>query len=78
VIIGNVSPSAINRGETISTLKFLADAKCIRNKPRLNRETQGDVATLQKEILQLREEIASLQGHEGDHLMDELRKQCQR
>lgn len=60
MIIANVSPSPVCAAETVSTLKFVARAKCIRNKATINLDYRGDVALLQKEIVRLNVELDNL------------------
>jgi len=54
MIIANVSPCRMCAQETLSTLQFASRAKHIRNKAVINQDTNGDVATLQREVLRLR------------------------
>ncbi len=37
-LIINISPSAVNSSETVSSLRFGARAKMIKNKPKINKE----------------------------------------
>ncbi len=60
MIIANVSPSPLCAAETVSTLKFVARAKCIRNRATINLDYRGDVAMLQKEIVRLNIEVDNL------------------
>jgi kinesin family protein 15 len=46
-IIANVSPAEINFGETLSTLKFAARAKFIKNKAVVNEDSSGSLGALQ-------------------------------
>ena len=43
VIIANVSPSCINYGESLSTLKFAQRAKLIKNKAIINEDSSGTI-----------------------------------
>jgi kinesin family protein 5 len=54
-LIITCSPSVYNESETLSTLRFGARAKCIKNKPRINREFT--VAELKIMLIRCREEI---------------------
>lgn len=60
-LIANVSPSAACAHETLSTLQFAAGAKSIRNRARVNTDTQGDDRALKAEVERLRAELASAQ-----------------
>ncbi|XP_077975234.1 uncharacterized protein LOC120332826 [Styela clava] len=53
-IIVNVHPNAQFFGETTSTLQFAARAKQIKNRARVNENTQGDYTQLQTEIERLK------------------------
>ena len=80
MIIANVSPSAINSGETLSTLQFAKRAKFIRNRPEQNQETTGQVSALQRELARLTAELRSNRKGNSDSLSaenDALRKQLQ-
>lgn len=54
-LIITCSPSVYNDSETLSTLRFGARAKCIKNKPRINREFT--IAELKVMLIRCREEI---------------------
>lgn len=43
VIIANISPSGVNYGETLSTLKFAQRAKLIKNKAIINEDSSGTI-----------------------------------
>jgi hypothetical protein len=59
ILIANVSPSAACAHETLSTLQFADGAKCIRNRARVNTDTQGDDRSLRAEVERLRSELAA-------------------
>ncbi|CAK9869214.1 unnamed protein product [Sphagnum jensenii] len=59
-VIATVSPSNSNAAETLSTLKFAQRAKFIRNNAVINEDASGDIAALQREIQQLKEEVSRL------------------
>lgn len=63
MIIGNVSPSFLCANETLSTLGFVARAKCIRNKAHINLDYRGDVAMLQREIIRLNKELEDIMAN---------------
>ena len=65
MIIANVSPSATCAAETVSTLNWVSQAKCIRNKATINLNYRGDVAMLQKEIVRLNTELDHLRRSGG-------------
>ena len=54
-LIITCSPSVYNESETLSTLRFGARAKCIKNKPRINREFT--IAELKIMLIRCREEM---------------------
>lgn len=58
-IIANVSPAEVNIAETLSTLKFAARAKFIKNNAQINEDTSGSVAVLMEEIRRLKEQLRS-------------------
>jgi len=58
VIIANISPSSVNYGETLSTLKFAQRAKLIRNKAVINEDSSGTIQLLRKEINRLKMALA--------------------
>ena len=57
-IIANVSPSVAAYGETLSTLKFAARAKQIKNKAVVNEDTSGTISILKYEIKKLKDQLA--------------------
>lgn len=61
ILIANVSPSAACAHETLSTLQFADGAKCIRNRARVNTDTQGDDRALRAEVERLRSELTAIQ-----------------
>jgi kinesin family protein 15 len=63
MIIGNVSPSLLCSHETLSTLHFVARAKCIRNRAHINLDYRGDVAVLQREIVRLNKELDDMRAN---------------
>lgn len=56
-LVANVSPSNLCAHETLSTLQFADRAKCIRNRAKVNTDTEGTEAALQSEVERLREEL---------------------
>lgn len=60
LMIANISPCSVSGLETLSTLQFMSRAKCIRNRAKINLDSQGDVAELQREILRLNTELDNL------------------
>jgi kinesin family protein 15 len=61
-IIANVSPAEINFAETLSTLKFAARAKFIKNKAMVNEDSTGSLSSLQEENRRLKEQLRQLAG----------------
>jgi kinesin family member 15 len=61
MLVANVSPSVACAHETLSTLQFAERAKCIRNRAKVNTDTQGDHRALQAEVERLQAELGSLQ-----------------
>ena len=57
VIIANISPSAINVGETLSTLEFAKRAKQIKNKAIVNEDSSGTILVLKTEIKRLKRDM---------------------
>jgi kinesin family protein 15 len=53
VLIGNISPSIINMGETLSTLEFAKRAKKIQNRAVVNEDSTSVVEHLRREITKL-------------------------
>ena len=58
-VIATVSPSDDCSNESLSTLKFAARAKLIRNNAVINEDTLGSIATLQSEISSLKKQLAA-------------------
>merc|ERR1712194_326089 len=56
-IIANISPASVSFSETLSTLKFAARAKMIKNNASVNEEASGNIESLKKEINRLKEEL---------------------
>eukprot|EP01117_Protostelium_nocturnum_P016192 TRINITY_DN6359_c0_g1_i2.p1 TRINITY_DN6359_c0_g1~~TRINITY_DN6359_c0_g1_i2.p1 ORF type:complete len:1305 (+),score=532.06 TRINITY_DN6359_c0_g1_i2:120-4034(+) len=56
-IIANVSPSDVQYGETLSTLKFAQRAKMVQNQVFVNEDTSGSVVQLQSQVAQLKKEL---------------------
>jgi hypothetical protein len=56
-LVANVSPSNLCSHETLSTLQFAERAKCIRNRAKVNTDTEGTETALQAEVERLREEL---------------------
>lgn len=61
VMIANISPSIVNVGETLSTLKFAQRAKLIRNKAVINEDSSGTILLLKQEIKRLKKDLAQSQ-----------------
>lgn len=61
ILIANVSPSAACAHETLSTLQFADGAKNIRNRARVNTDTQGDDRALRAEVERLQAELKAVQ-----------------
>jgi hypothetical protein len=57
VIIANISPSAINIGETLSTLEFAKRAKQIKNRAVVNEDSSGTILVLKTEIKRLKKDL---------------------
>lgn len=53
-----MSPAELCLAETLSTLKFAQRAKAIRNSAVLNEEASGSIEALQREITQLKAQLA--------------------
>lgn len=60
-IIANVSPEVAAFGETLSTLKFAARAKLVKNRAVVNEDTSGDTDLLREEIRKLKQGAPCLQ-----------------
>ena len=60
-IIATVSPVLANFGETLSTLRFTARAKKIKNKVKVNEVMDKDsmITKYKNEILELKEQLAN-------------------
>lgn len=66
LMIANIGPASYNYDETIVTLNYASRAKCIRNKPRLNENSQGSLLReLQAEISYLRAQLAARVTSQG-------------
>ncbi|XP_070574657.1 kinesin-like protein KIF15 [Ptychodera flava] len=61
-IIACVHPGIRCFGETLSTLHFANRAKMIKNKAKINEDTQGNIVHLQAEIKRLRDELNKFQS----------------
>ena len=54
MIIANISPASASCHETLSTLQFVSRAKQIRNKAKVNEDTQAvDMEALKREVQRL-------------------------
>jgi hypothetical protein len=64
VMLACVSPAECNLEETLNTLRFASRASSIVNSARVNHSVgdNADTAALLKEVLQLREQVSSLQA----------------
>ena len=63
VMIACVSPADINLEETLSTLRYAARARAIRNKPVVNRDpAAAAIAHLRQQLAAARAEILVLKG----------------
>ncbi|CAG9466816.1 unnamed protein product [Pedinophyceae sp. YPF-701] len=58
VMIACVSPASCNLGETLSTLRFAASAKCVRTRAVVNEDAAGDARALRAEVARLRQQMA--------------------
>ena len=58
VLLATVSPTASNAFETLSTLRFADNVKRIKNKSAINVDTNGDMESLRKEVMRLRDELS--------------------
>jgi hypothetical protein len=56
-IVANISPSSVSFSETLSTLKFAARAKMIKNRASVNEEASGNIESLKTEISRLKVEL---------------------
>ena len=56
-VVANVSPAEANLQETLSTLKFAARAKFIKNNAQVNEDTSASVGVLLEEIKRLKEQL---------------------
>ncbi|KAL8129153.1 hypothetical protein V2J09_018308 [Rumex salicifolius] len=56
-VICNISPSYGNMGETLSTVRFAQQVRCVKNFPVINEITEDDVNDLSDQIRQLKEEL---------------------
>jgi kinesin family protein 3/17 len=63
VMISNICPSGTHYEETLSTLRFSARAKRIKNKPRINEDPKdAQIRGFQEEIDRLRKQLACVTG----------------
>ncbi len=62
VLLATISPAMANTSETLSTLRFADNVKRIRNKAVVNQAVEGDVDSLKREVLRLREELSRAQA----------------
>ena len=53
-IIANISPSVLNYGETLSTLRFAERAKFVKNQAVINEDSIGTILELKEEVKKLR------------------------
>lgn len=68
MLVANVSPSTACAHETLSTLQFAERTKCIRNRAKVNTDTQGERRALQAEVERLQAELSSLQVGIPSHM----------
>ena len=61
-MIAAVSAASTSFTETLSTLKFAQRAKMIKNKAKVNEESNGNVEVLKKEIQRLKQELLAANG----------------
>ena len=62
VMIAAVSPASYNYEESLSTLRFAARAKAIKNKPRVNEDPKDALLKkYEQEIVELREMLSAFQ-----------------
>eukprot|EP01135_Chromosphaera_perkinsii_P007529 Nk52_evm13s913 gene=Nk52_evmTU13s913 len=59
-IIANVTPSTSYFGETLSTLKFVQNAKLIKNNVVINEDYEVNVQAMQAQIVKLKEELRKM------------------
>jgi translation initiation factor IF-2 len=57
MLIANVSQSVRHEHETMSTLRFAQDAKCMRNHAHVNTDTQGSAQALKAELARLKADL---------------------
>jgi kinesin family protein 15 len=58
-MVANIGPAAKSFGETLSTLQFAKRAKMIKNSAKINEDVSGNVAALQRQIRELKLQLAS-------------------
>lgn len=83
LMIACVSPSDVDAEETLSTLRYAARARCIKNKPVVNedpkdallRQYQIELQRLRK-LLESSESSRDSSGFDGDE-MEKLRRECE-
>ncbi|CAN6176369.1 unnamed protein product [Urochloa humidicola] len=64
-IVANVSPSICSSSETLSTLKFAQRAKLIQNNAKVNEDASGDIMALQRQIEELKDQLACLKKQQN-------------
>lgn len=58
VLLATISPASLNAFETLSTLRFADNVKRIKNKSVIHQDADGDVESLRREVIRLRQELA--------------------
>ncbi|XP_073505051.1 uncharacterized protein [Phyllobates terribilis] len=73
IMLATISPASINYQETLSTLKYADNAKCIVNKPRVNEDLNArTIAELAKEVKALREQLQQAESKHKEDLQARL------
>ncbi|XP_073416580.1 interferon-induced very large GTPase 1-like [Dendrobates tinctorius] len=73
VMLATISPASINYQETLSTLKYADNAKCIVNNPRVNEDLKArTIADLAKEVKGLREQLQQAKTKHKEDLQAKL------
>lgn len=73
MMIACISPAEFNLHETLSTLKYANRARNIKNRAEVNESEAGwdDLVYLQRTIVKLRAELATIKAGDLDHLSNE-------
>lgn len=72
LMIACISPSEVDAEETLSTLRYAARARCIKNKPIINEDPKDALLRqYQLELQRLRKLLESSEGGNDNNLVDD-------